>query len=245
MKSNKKLIETAFNLARGVEELNFSLPVHTVYNPLQYAWIAHRAYLEKWGRPPKEVILVGMNPGPWGMVQTGVPFGEINLVRDWLGIEEKIKQPKTIHPGRPITGFSCTRSEVSGARLWGWARERFGTPDRFFRRFFVYNYCPLAFLEESGRNRTPDKLRAPERKVLFELCDQALRETITILSPSLVVGVGRFAHERSQSALDGFPVRVGLILHPSPASPKANRGWREAAERDLEKYGIILQAESP
>ena len=33
----------------------------------------------------KKLIFVGMNPGPFGMVQCGVPFGEIAAVRDWMG----------------------------------------------------------------------------------------------------------------------------------------------------------------
>jgi len=237
----KKLLEIAANLAEQVDGLAFASPVHTVYNPLRYAWEAHRAYLEKWGGAPKETLLVGMNPGPWGMVQTGVPFGEVSLVRDWLGIEAEIIPPERIHPRRPITGFACQRSEVSGARLWGWARGRFGTPEHFFRRFFVYNYCPLAFLEESGRNRTPDKLPVMEQEALFEFCDKALRETVAVLGSAFVVGVGGFAEARIRSALSGLPVQGGRILHPSPASPLANRGWSEAAEKDLERCGITLQ----
>ena len=234
-----RIIETAKKVAEQAGGLTFSDPVHTVYNPIQYAWKAHKMYLEKWGAPPKEVVLVGMNPGPWGMVQTGVPFGEVSLVRDWLGIEEEIEQPETVHPRRPIEGFACKRSEVSGARLWGWARDRFGSPAHFFSRFFVYNYCPLAFMEESGRNRTPDKLPAAEKNALFEFCDRALLETVSALNPSFVIGIGRFAEERARAALDGTPLTVGRILHPSPASPLANRGWSEAAEKGLASYGIV------
>ncbi len=60
-----------------------------------------------------------MNPGPWGMVQSGVPFGEVAAVRDWMKIKSSAKQPKSVHPKRPIEGLSCKRSEVSGRRLWG------------------------------------------------------------------------------------------------------------------------------
>ncbi len=234
----KRLVDIAENLGKQVEGLTFASPVHTVYNPLLYAWAAHRAYLEKWGAAPKEAVLVGMNPGPWGMVQTGVPFGEVSLVREWLGIEAAVKQPDKIHPRRPVNGFECERSEVSGARLWGWARERFGIPERFFQRFFVYNYCPLAFMEKSGRNRTPDKLPVSEKDALFQYCDNALRETVEVLNPAFVIGVGKFAEDRIRYALPDLPVSVGRILHPSPASPLANRGWSKMAEKDLEKCGL-------
>lgn len=234
-----RLVPIAEKLAKQAGGLSFADPVHTVYNPLVYAWNPHRNFLEKWGTTPKEVVLVGMNPGPWGMAQTGVPFGEIEMVRDWLQVEGEIRPPNKVHPKRPVEGFACGRSEVSGARLWGWARDRFGSPAAFFRRFFVYNYCPLAFMETSGRNRTPDKLPSEEKKSLFKICDHALLETVKELDPSFVIGIGRFAEERSRSALEGTPVKVGRILHPSPASPLANRGWSEAAEKELASYGIV------
>ncbi len=236
------LLDCAQRLSDAVDGLLFRPPVAQVYNPLQYAWQAHAQYLERYGTGPKEVVLVGMNPGPWGMAQTGVPFGEVTLVREWLGIEAPIGRPQREHPKRPIEGFSCRRREVSGSRLWGWARARFGTPEAFFQRFFVYNYCPLVFMEESGRNRTPDKLPAAERGPLLEVCDRALREALEILSPRLVVGVGRFAFERISAVSGDAPYRVGQILHPSPASPQANRGWSEKMEAQLEALGVALPA---
>lgn len=220
-----------------MNRLSFEPPVTHVYNPLHYAKAPHEAYLERFGAKRGRVVLLGMNPGPWGMSQTGVPFGEVNVVRDWMKIEGRVGRPKPEHPKRPILGLECTRSEVSGARLWGWAKERYRTPRSFFARFFVVNYCPLAFLEDSGRNRTPDKLPKVEREPLFEACNQALRETIDALEPSMVVGVGAFARKRAQMVL-GEAVPIGQMLHPSPASPLANRGWQAQAERDLAALGI-------
>ncbi|MEM7264006.1 MAG: uracil-DNA glycosylase family protein [Planctomycetota bacterium] len=229
-------------LSREVDALDFGEPVTHVYNPLDYAWDAHREYLTRFGEGPKEAIFIGMNPGPFGMAQTGVPFGEVASVRDWLGISRKIRRPKNEHPKRPIQGFDCTRSEVSGARLWGWAREKAGKPERFFRRFFIHNFCPLVFMEESGRNRTPDKLPAAERDPLYEACDRALRAVVEQLEPEWVIGVGAFAESRARATLDGLDVKIGRVLHPSPASPIANRGWAEQADQQLEELGIDLSA---
>lgn len=234
------LVTIVERLRDAVNELDFGPPVTHVYNPLDYAWQPHRLYLERFGAAPKEVVLVGMNPGPWGMAQTGVPFGEVEMVRDWLGIAGDVEAPAREHPKRPIEGFDCRRSEVSGRRLWGWARSRFGTPEAFFGRFFVWNYCPLAFLEESGRNRTPDKLPAAERAPLEAVCDRALRAAIEALAPTRVLGVGRFAERRIRTALAGLDVATGQILHPSPASPLANDGWRRRAEAQLRDLGITL-----
>ncbi len=227
-------------LAARLDRLRFSPPVTHVYDPLTYARAPHAAYLERYGSPPKEVVLVGMNPGPWGMAQTGVPFGEVTAVREWLQIEGPVGRPAHEHPKRPVAGFSCHRSEVSGSRVWGWARARFGTPERFFARFFVANYCPLLFLEEGGRNRTPDKLPASEREPLFAACDQALRQTVLALSPRLVVGIGRFAEQRARVALHGLDLRLGRVTHPSPANPAANRGWEDLVTQELRALGVEL-----
>ncbi|MCA9707751.1 MAG: single-stranded DNA-binding protein [Myxococcales bacterium] len=232
-----ELVTISRRLSRAVSRLTFAPPVTHVYNPLRYARAPHEAYLERFGGKRGRVVLLGMNPGPFGMVQTGVPFGEVGLVRDWLRIEGEIGRPKHEHPKRPVEGLACTRSEVSGARLWGWAKDRYRTPRSFFARFFVINYCPLAFLEESGRNRTPDKLPRAEREPLFQACDRALRETVDALAPSIVVGVGAFARDRARQVL-GDAVPVGMMLHPSPASPLANRGWQARAEAELAALGV-------
>lgn len=237
-----KLTEIADRLAARLSSLTFDLPITHVYHPLIYARRTHHDYLARYGGGRGGVVLVGMNPGPWGMAQTGIPFGEINYVRDWLKIEGRVAKPAREHPLRPVEGFACRRSEVSGARLWGWAQATFDTPARFFRQFLVANYCPLMFLESSGRNRTPDKLPAGEREPLLGACDEALQQTIRELNPRFVIGVGAFAASRVLSALSDPALTTGRILHPSPASPAANRGWSQAITRELRRLGVALPA---
>jgi len=234
------LTQTAKRLSRQMDTLSFSAPVSHVYNPPSYAWDLHRQYLERFGQPGKEAVFVGMNPGPWGMAQTGVPFGEVAAVRDWMGIRGTVSSPKNSHERRPILGLKSPRSEVSGRRLWTWAAACFGTPDAFFSRFFVLNYCPLVFFEASARNRTPDKLPAAERAPLEEACDVAPRPSVLALGAPLVIGVGVWAERRAKAALSGLDLRFGRILHPSPASPAANRGWAPQAEAQLIGLGIQL-----
>ncbi len=225
-------------LIDDLRPLRFGPPITHVYNPLEYAGKSYKKYLKLYGAQPKEVVLVGMNPGPWGMAQTGVPFGEVQSVRDWMGIEAPVGSPPAIHPKRPVQGFACGRSEVSGKRLWGWASRSFGTPERFFARFFVANYCPLIFYEESGKNRTPDSLRVAEKRPLFAACDLALRRTVEWLKPDHVVGIGTFAEARAREALGGLDVAIGRISHPSPANPKANRGWEPLIAKEFASRGI-------
>lgn len=234
---SEELIESARRLGDAVDKLRFALPISHVYNPLDYAWPAHEAYLRRYAGPGKRILFLGMNPGPFGMVQTGVPFGEIAAVRDWLGIETPVGKPKLEHPKRPVLGFACTKSEVSGQRLWGMFAKTFGSAKNFSKEHFVINYCPLAFMESTGRNFTPDKLPMAEREKLFKACDAHLREAVRILQPEWLVGVGDFAMKR---ALEIFPegtFKIGRILHPSPASPAANRDWAGMAARQLREMG--------
>ena len=228
------------DMVKELRPLRFGPPVTHVYNPLEYAQESLRQYHAKFASTPKDVVFLGMNPGPWGMAQTGIPFGELNAVRDWMQIKAPVGTPAEMHPKRPVMGFSCTKREVSGKRLWGWAQKTFQTPKRFFKRFFVANYCPLLFIEKSGRNRTPDQIRAVERKPLQEICDHALRRTIEYFKPRYVVGVGRFAEKRARIAIDDRNVKIGMITHPSPANPQANRGWESLILKQLADLEIRI-----
>lgn len=232
------LCAAAASLSRSVARLRFGEPVTHVYNPLAYARAAHEMYLRRYGASRKRVVFLGMNPGPFGMAQTGVPFGAVEPVRNWLRIEARIDRPRDEHAKRPIRGLDCPRNEVSGERLWGAIRAHWGEPRRFFARHFVSNYCPLVFLEHSGRNRTPDKLAASERVPLFAACDRHLLRVVDAVSPQWVVAIGAFAEERARAALGDRDVRIGRILHPSPANPKAQRDWAGAARRELVTLGV-------
>jgi single-strand selective monofunctional uracil DNA glycosylase len=236
----KELIASTRRLVAGLEPLTFGAPAACVYQPLEYAWKPHQRYLERFAKNKKRVVFLGMNPGPFGMVQTGVPFGEIPAVRDWMGIDEPVGKPAREHPKRPVEGFACQRSEVSGRRLWGLFAERFGSADAFFQDHFVLNYCPLVWMSATGANLTPDKLPAAEMAPVEQACLKHLGEVISLLRPSFLIGVGAFAEERLRRAAESTGSRavVGRILHPSPASPAANRGWAEVATRQLTGLGV-------
>lgn len=236
MSVSESAIEAAKQLCTAVSRLEFAPPVTHVYNPLEYAWDAHCQYLRLCPRGVN-VLFLGMNPGPWGMAQTGVPFGQVAAVRDWLKIDAEISKPENEHPKRPVEGLSCGRSEVSGERLWGLFAERFGTPKKFFKDHFVANYCPLVFMEATARNRTPDKLQAFERQPLDQACDVHLARLIEILKPRKLVGVGAYAEQCLRRVI-GDRLPISRILHPSPASPAANRGWGQAATKQMTEAGI-------
>jgi single-strand selective monofunctional uracil DNA glycosylase len=245
-----RLLAAASELSARLSALRFAPPVAHVYDPLRYAWAPYEAYVRRYGATPKRAVLLGMNPGPFGMMQTGVPFGEVAAVRDWMGLQAPVARPAHEHPKRPIDGFACTRSEVSGRRLWGWAAQRFGPAQAFFRDWFVLNYCPLVFLEASGRNFTPDKLPAAERRAVEAACDEHLAAALAALRPQWAIGVGGFAERCLRRLLDdgrldsatAGRLQVAQILHPSPASPAANRGWAPEVERTLGGLGLLPAA---
>lgn len=171
-----------------------------------------------------------------------VPFGEVNSVRDWLKITGEVGHPPEEHPKRPILGLACKQSEVSGARFWGFFRKQCGEPRNFFRHCFVHNLCPLIFMNHTGKNLTPPELPAAERDALLRHCDTTLCQVVTALAVSMVIGVGKVAEQRARRVLSEaglLQVRVEGILHPSPRSAQANRGWEAVARAKLEELGVL------
>jgi len=230
-------------LCEELRTLKFRWPVTYIYNPIDYAWGAHSEFVRKYLDCEKKVLFIGMNPGPFGMAQSGVPFGEVNLVRDWLDIHGEIVKPTREHPKKPILGFDCTRKEVSGARFWGFFKRFCGIPEVFFRHVFVHNLCPLLFMNDNGRNLTPPDLPIAERRQLNEICHRNLCQVVRLLNVQIIVGIGKYAQERAKYAMEeaglGAQVRVESILHPSPANPSANKGWEESAIKQLEELGLL------
>ena len=244
MELYESILSAAVKLRDDISRLRFHDDRKWVYNPLEYAWGPYKQYAERYGNSRKRVLFLGMNPGPWGMAQTGIPFGEIGAVSEWMGIHAPIGRPSNEHPKRPITGYECQRSEVSGRRLWGLMINKFNTPEVFFADNFVLNYCPLVFMEESGKNLTPDKLTKEEREPLNELCDAHLKTIIELLEPEFLVGVGKYAEKKFSLVASRFSeeqqnrLKIVSVLHPSPASPAANRGWEAAAEKQLKEAAV-------
>ena len=219
------------NFNHELSKIKFMPPVDFVYNPLEYAKENYLEYLRLYGQGKKNTIFLGMNPGPWGMVQTGIPFGEIEIVKTWLNLNKSIHKPANQHPKRPIMGLSCRRREISGKRLWNWIKSRWNQPEDFFADNFVANYCPLAFLEKGGRNRTPNRLKKVEREQLFQVCNKYLLELVEKMETEYIFGIGKFAVKRAEEALEGKNVKIHYLHHPSPANPVANKGWSQLAEK--------------
>lgn len=232
----EQVIAAARQLCSEMEALRFSAPVAYTYNPLTYAWAGHEAYIRRFATGPKDVLYLGMNPGPFGMAQTGVPFGEVAAVTLWMGITAPIGQPPATHPKRPVQGFNCPRSEVSGRRLWGLFEEMYGTADNFFSHSYVANYCPLIWMSERGSNITPTQLPRDQVAMIDAACQRHLVSLIRTLTPRYLIGVGGYALKQLEIAAatcSDMNFTLGTILHPSPASPTANKHWPEHPRQQL------------
>lgn len=228
-------------LIEELKPLHFHSPVTHTYNPLIYARKSYETYIKRFANTPKRVLYLGMNPGPYGMAQTGIPFGEITAVKQWLGINCPVGKPQNEHPKRPISGFDCPRSEVSGRRLWGLFASLYPNAAAFFTESFVANYCPLVWMSETGSNIPPDKLPLSERIPVEAACQRYLIATIKVLNPEILIGIGAYAQKQLQRAakeLPNYHFTIGTILHPSPASPLANKQWDSLPQKQLAALNI-------
>ena len=238
-----KMMEIEEQLCRDIQRLELDPKVTHVYNPIEHAKVTHEMFLKMYNNSEKKTLFLGMNPGPWGMIQTGIPFGSISMSKGWLGIEGPVEQPSKPHPKRPVQGFQCQRREISGDRFWGLFSKHFDSASDFFACNAVYNHCPLSFMTESGKNVTPVEMKAEYRKKITELCDMALLEIINLLAVKTVIGIGRYAEKRAREVLDKAGMKsnvvVGYMNHPSPASAIANRGWEALAHGQLCELGIL------
>lgn len=202
-----------------------------VTNPLNYAWQYHESYIKQYSGLGAKTLLLGMNPGPYGMAQCGVPFGATEIAKNFLNISGEFTNPEGRHPKRPIEGLEFERQEISGTRLWGLLKQIWKTPEEIHKNVFLVNHCPLLLLGETGRNITPDNVSGPALKKLMKTCDKHLLSVVKSLGIKRVVGVGKYAEKRARIALEGLDIEITTCWHPSPASPLANRNdgedWRK------------------
>ncbi|XP_015433302.1 PREDICTED: single-strand selective monofunctional uracil DNA glycosylase [Dufourea novaeangliae] len=237
---SEQLLLMERNLATELGKITFRQPVEYVYSPLEYAFDTHAMYVRKYCSTAKKILFLGMNPGPWGMSQTGVPFGEISMVRDWLKISGPVGKPAKEQPDRKVTGFQCTRSEVSGKRLWGLFRELCGNSEKFFKQAYIHNYCPIAWMDNKGRNITPAEIKGTEIEKVHSACDKVLADTIRLLKVETVIGIGIYAEKRAKLVVQSSKLvaKVLCLPHPSPRAAN-NKNWSEKATKKLSEFGLL------
>ncbi|XP_076437344.1 uncharacterized protein LOC143276617 [Babylonia areolata] len=228
-------------LCQRLADVDLPPKVTYVYNPLEYAFDTHYKFVKKYYNTPKRILFLGMNPGPFGMSQNGVPFGECNIVTDWMEIDGEVLKPVLEHPKRPVMGMECKRSEVSGARFWELFRRLCPTAESFFKNCAIHNLCPLAFMTDTGKNVAPSDMPVKVLRQLDSLCDQTFLDVVALFKIEHVITVGKYAFTCAQKALtthNVHGVQLHCMMHPSPANPSANKGWTDIAENQLREFGV-------
>jgi len=231
-----KIIKLSNELSKQMDELTFSLPVKYVYNPLSYSFLTYLQYLNRINFNDVN-IYIGINPGPYGMSQTGIPFGDYYFVKNFLNIKkEKLLNLPLTHHKKPIYGFDINKREASGKRLWAFFQDIYKDQEIFFKNNIILNYCPLCFLNEEGNNITPDKLIKEERNILYKICDDYLNKSINLFKFKSVIGIGNFAYNRAK-ILGYNALKIG---HPSPLNIKGSGGrWELDTKEILKKNNLI------
>lgn len=238
---SETFLKLELDLNESLKQLHFKQPVEYVYHPLDYAFKLHAAFTRKYCTSPKKLLFLGMNPGPWGMCQTGIPFGEVNIVTDWFNINEEVLKPEKECPERKVLGLDCSRSEISGQRIWGLFKNICTIPENFFKNAYMYNYCPIAMMKNGGLNVTPTEIKGETQRKLEEICDKTLYEIIQLLQAEIVVGVGKFAETRALQVLkknNPLNTKVLYLLHPSPRVAN-NQNWVSTAAKKLEELQLM------
>lgn len=272
------LLQKTRDLAAVLDTFRHPAGVSHVYNPLSYMATAHEAWLSRYVQygecdevavTPSPYLILGMNPGPWGMVQTGVPFGDVPNAGKLIGVRDgstpftaqipcgvslpAIFKPQLdgiqLHPKRPVQGFACTRVEASGDRLWGGLATVWGLLDAVLDDCFAMNYCPLAYFSgEAGENVTPEAFikAGPYRdeayaQELDDVCGAYLRTVMRAMDTKVVLAIGRYAERKAKIAASMVANKPAVVYltHPSPLATRNAEQWAEMARTTMQAAGVL------
>jgi Uracil DNA glycosylase superfamily. len=208
-------------------------------NVFSYAIDPFLEYLEKAERGSVRTLYLGMNPGPYGMYRTGIPFCDFVTKREFLKITASVDE--TFIDVDAVRGEKPDekRREVSGMRLWGLFESVYHSPERFFSSSLVLSYSPLIFFRSEGRraNIALSDVKSLDRKRIEKVSDEFLKRYIKELKCDTLVGIGDYAHRALVRCSDGE--RLLKIAHPSPANPAANGDWAGRTYCYLKSEGVM------
>jgi len=191
-------------------------------DPTSYAFGNYTRFMQLAASGPRLALFVGMNPGPHGMAQTGIPFGDVDTARVLLGGADTIDPLPGLRAASGAAwdckGLAYHRGEQSGMRLWSALSQLCGSPQAALERCCIVNYCPLYMVGPELENITPSDLprRHDITRALEAACDEHLRQLVLGLEVKTVLSFGSYAHASARRALSGFPVDFYTTPHPSP-----------------------------
>jgi single-strand selective monofunctional uracil DNA glycosylase len=224
-----------------------------VLNPGRYGERWHARFRRAYPMSPRPLLVFGLNPGPYGMAQTGVPFTDLKrlesalpgLWKDLVASGEPVTRPGLAPPS--LARHLTRTFESSSVRVYRFLERAYGRPELALREVVFVNPCPLLFIDpETGANRTPADLpralrarKAAELVHAFEELRRAtVLEAVAELEPRGAILLGR-----DVAAAVGEALRAALGArsvveweHPARAVPET---WSRGLADELRKRGLL------
>jgi len=212
-----------------------------VWNPALYALDIYQEYLTKFPPEPGAILALGLNPGPYGMAQTGIPFTDCRTASGALGMEMTIpgKAPDDlISRLKKANGKWRGTYERSSLGMYRFLILAWGDIKTAYRNWFVGNPCPLLFLDPERWNVTPADPRLRRMKEVGELRQRAVIGFSEILNPRGIVCFGKdVAKAVGEVAIRQVgPDRVVFYEHPARAVPEK---WAAGLLQELTQRQLL------
>lgn len=205
---------------------------HRVLNVHAYGWSAYEAFVRAYysdGRP--RILALSMNPGPFGAVQTGIPFCDVPLARQLLPGFDRLIAAKP-------SWVASERREISALKLVVWSDARFGGIRGLYARVLLAMTCPLAILRGPRKTNVPlPALPRREQEKIEAFIPRHAAEEIRLAEPAGILMLGEWAQRVWRIALRTDPGLASLpaLAAPHPAAHITNRAkyaaWTRAWQR--------------
>ena len=207
-----------------------------VWNPQLYGLPLYRRFAaEHLPHARGGIVAFGLNPGKYGMAQTGIPFTDVTrAARVGIAIEPPGLAPASLRPF-----LKSYRVERSSASVYGLLDEAWGSPREGWRALWAVAPCGLLFLEKDGENVTPADARLARRDDVRELRLRVIRESIAAAKPRGVLLLGQDVARVAAEALAAEDVLV--VDHPVARGP-GRRGpawWAQTVTEAVRKKGWV------
>jgi single-strand selective monofunctional uracil DNA glycosylase len=219
-----------------------------VLDPSRYGERWHAPFRRLYPPRARPLLVFGLNPGPYGMAQTGIPFTDLKRLAQGLprlAAELARSGERLSLPGlapSSLQPFLTRTFESSSVRVHRFLRLAHGSAERAFREVVFVNPCPLLFIDRAlGENRTPADLP----RALRAGVDEARVEVVSVAVARLRAR-GAIVLGRDAAAALSVPLRARLgeravveWEHPARAVPDI---WARGLLAALRRRGLLASS---